>query len=259
MAASLVVLTAGAAVVLFFTAEVCDQQLASNGTVVRVCRHPQMTDPPMVVTGLVILVLLGVFFSEVSGFGITLKRQVEEARSTAQDAIREARRSDARHQETAEDLADGVREALSRAQPASDGGQVDFPSVASGGRREHAHLVQPDEIAVRILSRVLVAEARRSADSQRTRPYWQRSTAFSYRNASTSASLATRVRGAAAGTVIRFRTSAVTMDGGIEGSSQMPCRALLRSEKPAEQDPNRVFEQHRVPGAARATPHVSTA
>jgi hypothetical protein len=142
---------------------------------------------------------------------------------------------------------------------ASDGGQVDFPSVASGGRREHAHLVQPDEIAVRILSRVLVAEARRSADSQRTRPYWQRSTAFSYRNASTSASLATRVRGAAAGTVIRFRTSAVTMDGGIEGSSQMPCRALLRSEKPAEQDPNRVFEQHRVPGAARATPHVSTA
>ena len=58
MAASLVVLAAGAAVVLFFTAEVCDQQLASNGTVVRVCRHPQMTDPPMVVTGLVILVLL---------------------------------------------------------------------------------------------------------------------------------------------------------------------------------------------------------
>ncbi|MDC2958198.1 hypothetical protein PO587_27520 [Streptomyces gilvifuscus] len=117
MAASLVVLAAGAAVVLFFTAEVCDQQLASNGTVVRVCRHPQMTDPPMVITGLVILVLLGVFFSEVSGFGITLKRQVEEAQSAAQDAIREARQSDARHQETAEDLADGVREALSRAQP----------------------------------------------------------------------------------------------------------------------------------------------
>ncbi|MEU1696138.1 hypothetical protein ABZ590_33335 [Streptomyces hirsutus] len=32
---------------------------------------------------------------------------------------------------------------------------------------------------------------------------------------------ATRLRGTAAGTVIRFRTSAVTMDSGIEGSSQM--------------------------------------
>lgn len=119
MAASLAVLVAVAAVVLFFTAEVCDQQLASNGTVVRVCRHPQMTDPPMVVTALVILVVLGAFFSEVSGFGITLKRQVEEAHSTAQEAIRETRQSDARHQETAEDLADGVREALSRAQSTS--------------------------------------------------------------------------------------------------------------------------------------------
>ncbi|WP_317443565.1 hypothetical protein [Streptomyces collinus] len=127
MAASLVVLAAGAAVVLFFTAEVCDQQLASDGRVVRVCRHPQMTDPPMVVTGLVILVLLGVFFSEVSGFGITLKRQVEEARSTAQEAIRETRQSDARYQETAEDLADGVREALSRAQ--LTGEPAERPSV----------------------------------------------------------------------------------------------------------------------------------
>ncbi|WP_159033058.1 hypothetical protein [Streptomyces fodineus] len=118
VAASLVTLAAGAAMVVFFTTDVCDQQLAANGSVVRVCRHPQMTDPPMVVLGLVILVLLGVFFSEVSGFGITLKRQVEEARSTAQEAIRETRQVEARHQETADDLADGVREALSRAQPA---------------------------------------------------------------------------------------------------------------------------------------------
>ncbi|MCZ0989012.1 hypothetical protein [Streptomyces diastatochromogenes] len=116
-AASLVTLAAAAAVVVFFTTEVCDQQMASNGTVVRVCRHPQMTDPPMVVLGLVILVLLGVFFSEISGFGITLKRQVEEARSAAQEAIRETREVEARHQETTDDLADGVREALSRAQP----------------------------------------------------------------------------------------------------------------------------------------------
>ncbi|MFI8235813.1 hypothetical protein ACIF83_00880 [Streptomyces sp. NPDC085866] len=126
-AAALVALAAGTAVVLFFTTDVCDQQMASNGNVVTVCRHPQMTDPPMVVLGLVILVLLGVFFSEVSGFGITLKRQVEEARSAAQEAIRETREVEARHQETADDLADGVREALSRAQP---GGRAEGPASA---------------------------------------------------------------------------------------------------------------------------------
>ncbi|MEV6834228.1 hypothetical protein AB0N17_06860 [Streptomyces sp. NPDC051133] len=118
LAASLVTLAAAAAVALFFTTEVCNQQLASNGKVVTVCRHPQMTDPPMVVLGLVVLVLLGVFFSEVSGFGITLKRQVEEARSTAQEAIHETRRFEERQQEAAGDLADGVREALSRTRPA---------------------------------------------------------------------------------------------------------------------------------------------
>ncbi|MFI9806016.1 hypothetical protein ACIHEJ_16920 [Streptomyces sp. NPDC052301] len=118
LAASLVALAAVAAVALFFTTEVCNQQLASNGKVVTVCRHPQMTDPPMVVLGLVILVLLGVFFSEVSGFGITLKRQVEEARTTAQEAIHETRRFEERQQEAAGDLADGVREALSRTQSA---------------------------------------------------------------------------------------------------------------------------------------------
>lgn len=126
-AAALVALAAGTAMVLFFTTDVCDQQMASNGNVVTVCRHPQMTDPPMVVLGLVILVLLGVFFSEISGFGITLKRQVEEARSAAQEAIRETREVEARHQETADDLADGVREALSRAQP---GGRPVVPASA---------------------------------------------------------------------------------------------------------------------------------
>ncbi|MGW7824692.1 hypothetical protein ACWGLF_43090 [Streptomyces puniciscabiei] len=72
MAASLAVLAAAAALVVFFTAKVCDQELASKGTVVKVCRHQRITDPPMVVLGLVILVPLGAFFSEISGFGITL-------------------------------------------------------------------------------------------------------------------------------------------------------------------------------------------
>lgn len=61
---------------------------------------------------------------------------------------------------------------------------------------------------------------------------WWRSTAFSCRSASTSASLATRLRSTAAGTLIRFRTSAVTIDSGIEGSSQAPRRPLPHTEKP---------------------------
>ncbi|MFE1314907.1 hypothetical protein [Streptomyces sp. NPDC058755] len=165
VAASLAVLAAGAAIVLFFTAEVCDQQLASKGNVVRVCRHPQMTDPPMVVLGLVILVLLGVFFSEVSGFGVTLKRQVEEARSTAQEAIRETRDIDARHQEATGDLAEGVAEALNRAQ-SGDRAAVATPpdpvdqlaaryneirwTMSSGRARTHAMSEVADEM-VRLL------------------------------------------------------------------------------------------------------------
>ncbi|MFF9705400.1 hypothetical protein ACF1FE_30155 [Streptomyces griseofuscus] len=112
---------------MFFTTQICDQQLASKGDVVRVCRHAQMTDPPMLLLGLVTLVLLGVFFSEISGFGITLKREVQEARSAAQEAIRETRQIDVRHQQVQEvtaDLAEGVRQALSRTQV---GGQVSLP------------------------------------------------------------------------------------------------------------------------------------
>jgi hypothetical protein len=51
----------------------------------------------------------------------------------------------------------------------------------------------------------------------------RRSTAFSCRSTNTSASLATRLRSTAAGTMTRFLASAVTIDSTIEGSSQMLC------------------------------------
>ncbi|MGW4568630.1 hypothetical protein ACWEN3_41875 [Streptomyces sp. NPDC004561] len=127
VAAALGVLAACAAVAMFFGTQVCNQQTVSNGRVVEVCRHPEMTDPPMVVLGLLMLVLLGAFFSEVSGFGITLKRQVEEVRGIVHEAMLETQQFQARQQEVEGDLADGVREALSRTQaggrpavPASD-------------------------------------------------------------------------------------------------------------------------------------------
>lgn len=75
---------AGLAVVLtaivagFLWIRVCDEQLAATGTVVTVCRHMAATDPPVLVLGMVALVLLSVFYAEISGFGFTLRRKVEE-------------------------------------------------------------------------------------------------------------------------------------------------------------------------------------
>lgn len=117
VAGSVLLVTVGAIVAVFFTVEVCDQQLTSTGSVAKVCRHPQATDPPILVLGAVILGFLGVFFSEISGFGFTLKRTVEEAKRTAQEAVREVRETNQEIRETAADLGEGVRAALSQAQP----------------------------------------------------------------------------------------------------------------------------------------------
>jgi hypothetical protein len=118
-AGSVLIVAVSAIVVVFFTVKVCDQQLTSAGSVVEVCRHPQATDPPIVVLGAVILAFLGVFFSEISGFGFTLKRTVEEAKRTAQAAVLEVRQTTQDIRETAADLGEGVREALSQAQPSA--------------------------------------------------------------------------------------------------------------------------------------------
>ena len=137
-AGAVTVVSIGAIVAVFFTLKICDEQLADTGSVVKVCRFPQLTDPPIVVFGAMILVSLGVFFSEISGFGITLKRAVEKVERTAEKAERTAEKAertaqDAEHtaqaaahevrqtsediRETAGDLGEGVKEALSQARP----------------------------------------------------------------------------------------------------------------------------------------------
>jgi hypothetical protein len=96
----------------FFTVRVCDQQLADTGSVVTVCRHPQMTDPPVVAIGAIILAALGAFFTEISGFGITLKRAVEETNRIAQAAEQTANEAKETVNEVAGDLAEGIGAAL---------------------------------------------------------------------------------------------------------------------------------------------------
>jgi hypothetical protein len=79
-------LSAGAGLVVVVAAvlagflwfRVCDEQVTSAGRVVTVCRHLATTDPPVVVLGLVALLLLSVFYAEISGFGVTLRRRVAE-------------------------------------------------------------------------------------------------------------------------------------------------------------------------------------
>lgn len=110
----------GGTVFAFATVRVCDQEVTNAGTVVSVCRHLQATDPPMVAAGLVLLVALGTFFTEISGFGISLKREVQEVRRTAEEAHEEA--SEAKvatkaFEETASDLAEGVQRALTMGRP----------------------------------------------------------------------------------------------------------------------------------------------
>jgi hypothetical protein len=61
---------------LYYRTDVCDEHLTSTGKVVEVCRHLQATDPPVAALALLALVALTAFFTEITGFGISLKRQV---------------------------------------------------------------------------------------------------------------------------------------------------------------------------------------
>lgn len=63
--------------VIFFVFDVCEEQLAMNGDVVEVCRKLRLTDPPAAAIGVFILVAMGGFFTEFSGFGLAFKREVK--------------------------------------------------------------------------------------------------------------------------------------------------------------------------------------
>jgi hypothetical protein len=117
----------GGAIVAFFAVDVCDQQLSNGGSAVKVCRHLQTTDPPVLALALVVLAALGgVFFTEVSGFGVTLKREVKEAKESARAATELASENKERIEETAGDLAD-----LGTAVIAPTGGQESVAPVTN--------------------------------------------------------------------------------------------------------------------------------
>jgi hypothetical protein len=77
-------LAAGAA--LYYATRVCEEHVTQAGNVIPVCRKLGTTDPPMVGLELLALLALTRFFSEISGFGISLKRKLEQASKDASAA-----------------------------------------------------------------------------------------------------------------------------------------------------------------------------
>jgi hypothetical protein len=75
---------------LYYETEVCNERVTSSGGVVDVCRQLHATDPPMIAIGLVTLVALTTFFSEITGFGVSLKREVRATRRQANAALSKA-------------------------------------------------------------------------------------------------------------------------------------------------------------------------
>lgn len=99
--------------------EVCDEQLTQSDSAARVCRHLQLSDPPVVAIGLVTLAALGGFFTEVSGLGFSLKREVQKLEDKAEQdygtAIEELRA----------ELAD-LRKSVNAETPAASENAIDF-------------------------------------------------------------------------------------------------------------------------------------
>jgi hypothetical protein len=58
---AILIITAGVIYLsfFFFQVSVCDDQVTNSGKVGGVCRHPQLSDPPVASVGLVILAFLG--------------------------------------------------------------------------------------------------------------------------------------------------------------------------------------------------------
>jgi hypothetical protein len=91
LSVGLLIAATGYLVVIFFVVRVCDDQLSNVGTVQKVCQHAGLTD--ILVAPVVLLMVAGLstFFAEVSGFGITFKRRLEQVESEAFNARREAK------------------------------------------------------------------------------------------------------------------------------------------------------------------------
>jgi hypothetical protein len=87
---ALLVLLIGLALVVsrFYPKRWCGTEVTASGAIKNnICRDPEVSDPAIVALGVVVLATLGVFFTEISGFGLTFKRQVNEADANARESL----------------------------------------------------------------------------------------------------------------------------------------------------------------------------
>lgn len=77
--------------VMFYRQPVCQEELALDSTVHRVCRPAALTDAFMAPAVALLIVALSTFFAEISGFGITIKRRLDKVEKVAAVARDEAR------------------------------------------------------------------------------------------------------------------------------------------------------------------------
>jgi hypothetical protein len=89
-AGSVIAAALAVGVVLYYRTDVCDQQLTESGEIVTVCRSLQAMDPPVIAVGIVVFIALTAFFSEVSGFGISFKRELRRTARNAELAVSKA-------------------------------------------------------------------------------------------------------------------------------------------------------------------------
>jgi len=115
----LLMLLAGLALLVsrYYPKKWCGDQVDAKGNLQTICRDPEVTDPPIVALGLIVLATLGVFYTEISGFGLTLKREIREARTDWRRSMSEIgvlQEVRDRLQETQEDFADANRRTTNR-------------------------------------------------------------------------------------------------------------------------------------------------
>lgn len=85
-AGAVICVALAAVLVLFYSSRACSEKVATDGEVVDVCRQMTASDPPMVAVGVVALVALTAFFTEIAGFGVSLKREVRALRKKSEAA-----------------------------------------------------------------------------------------------------------------------------------------------------------------------------
>ena len=92
VAIAIIVVALTAAFVSFVRVDVCNDEVTQAGQVVEVCRRLEATDPPALGLALVVLAALGLggFFSEVGFLGISLKRDLKDAKDAAESAKKAA-------------------------------------------------------------------------------------------------------------------------------------------------------------------------